>query len=65
MIILWWLFMASRFSFHYVAQYSDGAKENWYQGVRTFALEVTSNAATNKKNEQKYVRLQCRRGPWY
>ena len=36
MIILWWLFMASRFSFHYVAQYSDGAKENWYQGVRTF-----------------------------
>ena len=57
--------MASRFSFHYVAQYSDGAKENWYQGVRTFAFEVTSNAATNKKNEKKYVRLQCRRGPWY
>ena len=42
MITLWWLFIASQFSFHYIAQHNDEAK----------------NERVNKELEQLSTKIQ-------
>ena len=65
MVILWWLFIASQFSFDFVVrnmmkQKGRGTKEleQFMKHLSTKIQEVTSNVAVTEKNEKQYVRLQ-------
>ena len=49
MIILWWIFITSQFTFDYIAQYNDGGNSEGYQEIRTIETLEYENTRSDFK----------------